>query len=222
MASTGWVPPLTVRSPSPIGSPAGRADRLRVELGAAGVLEDHGLGARVEVAVAPLLELQQHRVQLVAGLGQQVLVARRALGVEPALDDARLLELAQPAREHVARGAGAVEELGEARAAVADLAHDQQRVALADEREGIGDRADPWHWLIACSPVGLISKLSTGRQYELGDDRPHPRLLGDAPELGAVGRALRAGRSPRDRAGLSRASRSRSRRSTPTPRRSRP
>ena len=145
MASTGWVPPLTVRSPSRIGSRHASQTVERVELGAAGVLEDHGLGARVDVAVAPLLELEQDRVQLLARLGQQVLVARRALGVEAALDDARLLELAQPAGEHVARGAGAVEELGEARAAVADLAHHEQRVALADERQGIRDRADAGH-----------------------------------------------------------------------------
>jgi hypothetical protein len=36
--------------------PAGRADGQGVEVGAAAVLEDDGLGAGVAVAVAPILE----------------------------------------------------------------------------------------------------------------------------------------------------------------------
>jgi hypothetical protein len=41
-----------------------------VEVGAAGVLEDDGLGAGIDVAVAPLLEGQQDRLELHAGLGE--------------------------------------------------------------------------------------------------------------------------------------------------------
>ena len=52
-------------------------------------------------------------------------------------------------------------------------------------------------------------------------DRADPRLLGHAPQLGALDRALRGAGLPRPRARLPRASRSRSRRSTPTRRRSR-
>ena len=122
---------------------ARRADRQRVELGAAAVAEDDGLGAGVDVAVAPLLEREQDRVQLLAGRGQQVLVARRPLGVAPPLDHTARLELSQPRREHVARRSRAHRELLEAGAPVADLAHDEQRVAVADDVEGVGDRADP-------------------------------------------------------------------------------
>src|SRR5688572_3061189 len=122
--------------------PAGLADRDRVELGPARVPEHDRLRARVAVPVAPLLEREQDRVQLVAGVGQQILVPRRAIGVAAALDHARLLERAQPAREHVARRAGAGGDVVEARVAVADLARDEQRVAVADDRQRVGDRAD--------------------------------------------------------------------------------
>ena len=130
---------------------ARRAYRRRVELRAAAVLEHDRLGARVQVPVAPLLEREQDRVQLVARLGQLVLVARWALGVRAPLDDPGVLELAQPRREHVARGAGGRLEAGEPRVAVADLAHDQQRVAIADDAERVGDRADPLSGLVSDS-----------------------------------------------------------------------
>jgi len=44
-----------------------------VEVGAAAVLEDDGLGAGVDEAVASLLEGEQDRLELPAGLGEQVL-----------------------------------------------------------------------------------------------------------------------------------------------------
>ena len=49
VASTGWVPPVTVSSPSRMGSPQ-LAQTVGVEVGAAAVLEDDGLGAGVAVA----------------------------------------------------------------------------------------------------------------------------------------------------------------------------
>ena len=122
-----------------------------MELRAAAVLEDDRLGPRVQVPVAPLLQREQDRVKLVARLGQLVLVAQRALGVRAPLDDPGALELAQSRGEHVARGAGGRLEAREPRVAVADLAHDQQRVAIADDAERVGDRADPLNGLVSDS-----------------------------------------------------------------------
>ena len=70
------------------------ADGDRVKVGTTGVLEDDGLGAGITVAIAPLLEGQQDRVEILTGIGEQVLVARGALGVQAPFDDARLFELA--------------------------------------------------------------------------------------------------------------------------------
>jgi hypothetical protein len=90
------------------------ANRERVELRATGVREDDRLGARVAVPVAPFLERMEHEVELVAGLGQHVLVTQRPLLVRATLDQPGLLELAQPCGQDVARrtgGRGDVAEL---------------------------------------------------------------------------------------------------------------
>src|SRR4051794_2487583 len=82
------------------------ADGERMELRAADVAEDDRLGARVDVAVAPFLERVEHEVKLVAGLGDEVLVTRRTLGVLASFDDAAGFELAQPRGQDVARCSG--------------------------------------------------------------------------------------------------------------------
>ena len=89
-------------------------------------------------------------MQLVAGVRQQVLVPRRVIGVAAALDNARLLERTQPAREHVARRTCAGGDLVEVRAAVPTIAS-----ASVIEQT----RDDVLLMLIASSPVGLESKL---------------------------------------------------------------
>ena len=122
----------------PDGLAAGGADRQRVKLGAAGVREDDRLLARVAAPVAPLLQGQHDRTELLARGREVVLVAHGALRVGPALDQADLLEPAQARGEHVARGAGVARQLAEAAVAVADLADDEQRVAVAHDGQRIG------------------------------------------------------------------------------------
>ena len=90
-------------------------------------------GAR-RPAVAPLGEAEQDRPQLVAGLGQVVLEPQRALLVLPLLDDACRLEAAQAAREDVARRAGVPLDRVEAVDAEGQLADDEERPLLAEER----------------------------------------------------------------------------------------
>src|SRR4051794_28412331 len=79
-----------------VGLSAGRADGQRMELCAAAVLEDDRLGTGIDVAVSPLLQGEQDRLKFRAGVREQVLVARRSLGIKATLDYAPLLELAQP------------------------------------------------------------------------------------------------------------------------------
>jgi hypothetical protein len=57
-----------------------------MELCAAAVLDDDRLGAGVEVAVAPLLQGEQDRLEIRARVREQVLVAWRPLGVAATLD----------------------------------------------------------------------------------------------------------------------------------------
>src|SRR4051794_6730688 len=76
------------------------AYRQRLEFSPTCVLEDDWLLAGVDVLVAPLLQRKNDRTQIGAGLGQVVLVARWALGVDPALEHADLLEPAQARGEH--------------------------------------------------------------------------------------------------------------------------
>jgi hypothetical protein len=114
-----------------------------MEFRTADVAEDDRRAAGVAMPVAPFLERVEHEVQLVAGLRHQVLVARRVVGVAAPLDDAGRFELAQPRGQDVPGSTDRGGDVSEARVAVADLAHDQQRVAVAHHRHRIGDRAHP-------------------------------------------------------------------------------
>ena len=70
------------------------------------------------------------------GLGQPVVPAHGGVLVGLALDDAGLLERLEARGDPVARSAGAAHDVAEAGLAEAELAHDEQRPALADELEG--------------------------------------------------------------------------------------
>jgi hypothetical protein len=120
------------------------ADGHWVKVGAAGVLEDDRLGAGVDVSVTPFFERDEDRLKISPGVSQQVLVARRTLRIPPARDHTCLFEFAQPCCEHVARRPRARGDVLKACVSVADLAGHQQRIAVADDRERIRDRAHSW------------------------------------------------------------------------------
>jgi hypothetical protein len=67
-----------------------------------------------EIAVAPVHEGEQDRLQVLPGLGQVVLESWWPLGVLDPLQDARVGEFAQPGRQDVARCAGIGDHLLEA------------------------------------------------------------------------------------------------------------
>ena len=98
-----------------------------------------GLG---EVAVAPVQHRDHHRPEVEALLGEEVLVARRALLVGALLEDALVDQQREAGGEDVAGDAEVLLDLVEAAAAVEDVADHEQRPALAEDLEGPGDRAD--------------------------------------------------------------------------------
>src|SRR3954447_17857150 len=108
------------------------------------------LGRRVDAggarAAEPFGAVRAHAVddrhERAALLGQRVLDARRDLGVRAALEDALLLQRAQPQRQR-ARGDAAERalELTEPRTALREVAHDQERPLPADDVGGTADGA---------------------------------------------------------------------------------
>ena len=94
------------------------------------------------VLVAPVQQGDQGRPEVEALLGQEVLVAGRAFLVGAALEDALLDQPAEPGREDVAGDPERALDLAEAAVAVHHVADDQQRPALADHLERLGDGAD--------------------------------------------------------------------------------
>src|SRR4051794_3422314 len=150
-ASESWSARLCMRRSftGPSGGPAKRlrpCSRARRGSGDDEVAEDLGGlgtgagGSEPALAVGPHgLDDRQQRAAL---LGQAVLDARRDLGIRLALEDALLLQRAQPQRERA--GADALEralELAEARPAVRQVADDQQRPLATDHFGRPADRA---------------------------------------------------------------------------------
>jgi hypothetical protein len=87
VASTGWVPLVTVSSPSRTGS-LQAAQTVSGWNSAPQVLEDDRLGSGVDVSVAPFFDCEQDGPKGLPGVSQEVLVAWRALRILPALDHA--------------------------------------------------------------------------------------------------------------------------------------
>ena len=107
-----------------------------------------------EVARAPDAERADDRPQFEPPIGERVLGARRMFGVEPPRHDAVLLEHLQPVREHRGRDpAQRGAEVLELARPHQQVAHDQQRPALAEKLQRAGHRA------------GLPVLLRHGRQY---------------------------------------------------------
>ena len=91
---------------------------------------------------AEAAERDDHRRERAAALGQRVARAQRALAVALARDEPEILEPAQPAGEQVGRDRlQRAREVAVARDAAQQVAHDQQRPAIADGIERRRDRA---------------------------------------------------------------------------------
>ena len=131
---------------------------------AALVADQHRRARRLgEVAVAPVQHRDHHRPQVEALLGQEVLVAGRALLVGALFEDALLDQQRQPGGEDVAGHAEVLLDLVEAAAAVEDVADHEQGPALAQHLERAGDRADlvvlAIQHLCECRTLGCITQL---------------------------------------------------------------
>ena len=92
---------------------------------------------------SPFQEGVEDGHECVAGFGEPVFVADRAVVVGGPGDDACALQSLQPGRDAVPRRAGARDDVAEAGGPERDLADDQQRPPFTDEVERRGDRAGP-------------------------------------------------------------------------------
>ena len=113
-------------------------------------------------------EGDQRWPEVEALLGEEVLVAGRVFGIGPAFEDLFVNEALEARREDVAGDAEALLDLSEAAVAVHHRAHDQQRPALADHLESLGDRVvdagivAPQHERDLCT-LGCIKQLTSAR-----------------------------------------------------------
>ena len=106
-----------------------------------GIDQLHARALGREVLVAPGEQGDQHGTEIAPARGRHVFVARRTLAVAPALQQSRLDQGIEPARQHVGRDAEALLELVEPRAAVQRVAQDQDAPPFAHPLQAAGDRA---------------------------------------------------------------------------------
>src|SRR5882724_1231298 len=118
-------------------------------------IDDHGLrnGSRFcvgeqdagpfgrKVLVAPRQQRQQHRAEIAAAIGQNVLVAGRLLAVALTLQQTTLHQRIQAASQHVRRNFQAFLEFIEPLQAINGIAEDQDAPPLADPLQAAGNRA---------------------------------------------------------------------------------
>ena len=102
VASTGWVPPVTVSSPSRTGSLQATQTVSGWNSAPQACWKMTGSAPGLTHSVAPFFEREQDGPKGLPGVSQEVLVAWRTLRILPALDHACLFEFAQPCGEHVA------------------------------------------------------------------------------------------------------------------------
>lgn len=116
-----------------------RADHLYVEFIAAPVRELDGLYAVPAPVIAPLLQGQQQWDEISARLGEQILLARRAVAVLATPYDACVTQLGEPVRQHASWYAKLRDEVDEAVVSVEQFSRNLQCVAVADHGQGICD-----------------------------------------------------------------------------------
>ncbi len=102
-------------------------------------------------AVAPVGQEQQHRAELLPGVGEVVLVTWGAFGVRLPTDEAGPFELPQPGGQDVAGGAGGGQHLPEPVPPVHQVAEHVHRPPPAQDAHRVGYRAAVDHWFIVPS-----------------------------------------------------------------------
>ena len=132
----------------PVG---GSGVEQRLERDHEGVGAERGVARRERRLAAPAAELEDDRLEREAAVGELVDARARRRRELATAEEPGLLELAQALGEHVgAQVRQARAQVGEALRAEQQLAHDQQRPALADDIEGARDAAavavGPFRW----------------------------------------------------------------------------
>ena len=112
---------------------------------------------RSSPAVAPLSKRDDHRPQIAALFGEDVVVARRMLVVGHPLEDAFVDEVGEALVEHVAGDAKPFLEVVETRHAHEGVANDQQAPPLADDLQALADGA------VHLPEAGSLHKFQSSR-----------------------------------------------------------
>ncbi len=119
--------------------------------------EQHARTLGREVFVAPGLHGHDDRLEIVATLGQNIFMARRAFAIAAFFQDAGLDQRAEAPRQHVGRDAQAFLELVEARQPMQGVSNDQDAPPFAYPLQAAGDGA--LHLAEAFSSHGSIVVL---------------------------------------------------------------
>jgi len=130
VASTGWVPPVTVSSPSRTGSLQAAQTVSGWNSAPQVCWKMTGSAPGLTYSVAPFFEREQDGPKGLPGVSQEVLVAWRTLRILPALDHACLLEFRSRAVS-TSRCPGAHGYVLKAGVSVANLAGHPQCIAVA-------------------------------------------------------------------------------------------
>src|SRR5262249_25086940 len=173
-------------------------------------------------AVAPACERHDHRIEVASLLGQSVLEARRVVLVADAIQDAVRDELAESVGQPVAGSAEVALEILEATDAEERVAQDEERPAVAHDRQrpgdGAGEAADvtpahgyvpfrnplrrAWRRVNIGAPTPGAPKIRAPTWSSLRYELPHLELLNGVQGRAAFGRHLRhADLCPRSRGG---------------------
>jgi signal transduction histidine kinase len=172
------------REPGSVLGQAGLREHGHVavtELATARFADDHGRGGcaagrvghpdgpvRAAVLVTPLAHGRQHRPQVAARVGQQVVIPGRVIGVRDLGQDAGTDQLGQPVPERVARHAEVLPEVIKPGHAIEGISHDEHRPrvthglqALRDRAAHVGERL-PFHGLRVVSCIIRYKLLPEG------------------------------------------------------------
>jgi len=122
-----------------------RAGQRRVRRIAAGFVDEHTrrsvAGTVAHMAIAPLQERDQHRIEIAALIGQRIFEARRMLLIRAPLEDSGVGEALEPRGQHVGCDRQRRLEVVEPALAEKHVAQNEQRPPIADDVERAGDRA---------------------------------------------------------------------------------
>jgi len=96
---------------------------------------------RRKVLVSPRQQRDEDGTKIAPARGQHIVIARRPFAVAPALQQSRVHQRVEPARQHIGRDPETLMELIEPRQPVQSIAQNKNAPPLAHTLEAAGNRA---------------------------------------------------------------------------------